>query len=107
MKEHIEFSPNKQTLLAPSAKRREVLGESHEGWELHPVGGGEGRGGSDSWRASVVLKFLKSFGPVYGGLSCCKSPVESTASASLEDVLHSWRGGKKLRSRSRWCDVGV
>ena len=29
--EHFEFSPAKQTLLAPSAKRREVLGESHEG----------------------------------------------------------------------------
>ena len=30
-KEHVGFSPAGQTLLAPSAKRREVFGESHEG----------------------------------------------------------------------------
>ena len=30
-REHVGFSPTKQTLLAPSAKRREVFGESHEG----------------------------------------------------------------------------
>ena len=30
--EHVGFSPTRQTLLAPSAKRREVFGESHEGW---------------------------------------------------------------------------
>ena len=29
--EHVRFSPTRQTLLAPSEKRREVLGESHEG----------------------------------------------------------------------------
>ena len=29
--EHVHFSPTRQTLLAPSAKRREVFGESHEG----------------------------------------------------------------------------
>ena len=29
--EHIGFSPTMQALLAPSAKRREVFGESHEG----------------------------------------------------------------------------
>ena len=29
--EHVAFLPTMQTLLAPSAKRREVLGESHEG----------------------------------------------------------------------------
>ena len=29
--EHVGFSPNRQTLPVPSAKRREVLGESHEG----------------------------------------------------------------------------
>ena len=29
--EHVGFSPIKQTLLAPSAKCREVLRESHEG----------------------------------------------------------------------------
>ena len=29
--EHVGFSPNRQTLLAPSAKRREMSGESHEG----------------------------------------------------------------------------
>ena len=28
--EHVGFSPARQTLLAPSAKRREVSGESHE-----------------------------------------------------------------------------
>ena len=28
--EHVGFSPNRQALLAPSEKRREVLGESHE-----------------------------------------------------------------------------
>ena len=28
--EHVGFSPTRQTLLAPSAKRREVFGESHE-----------------------------------------------------------------------------
>ena len=28
---HFGFSPTRQTLLAPSVKRREVLGESHEG----------------------------------------------------------------------------
>ena len=30
--EHVGFSPTRQTSLAPSAKRREVFGESHEGW---------------------------------------------------------------------------
>ena len=30
--EHVGFSPTSQTLLALSAKRREVFGESHEGW---------------------------------------------------------------------------
>ena len=29
--EHVGFSPTRQTLLAPSAKHREVLRESHEG----------------------------------------------------------------------------
>ena len=29
--EHVGLSPTRQTLLAPSAKRREVFGESHEG----------------------------------------------------------------------------
>ena len=29
--EHVEFSPTRQTLLAPNAKRREVFGVSHEG----------------------------------------------------------------------------
>ena len=29
--EHVEFSRTRQTLLAPRAKRRGVLGESHEG----------------------------------------------------------------------------
>ena len=29
--EHVGFSPTRQTLLAPSAKRREVFGESREG----------------------------------------------------------------------------
>ncbi|CAN0487828.1 unnamed protein product [Laminaria digitata] len=29
--EHVVFSPTRQTLLAPSANRREVFGESHEG----------------------------------------------------------------------------
>ena len=29
--EHVRFSPTRQALLAPSAKRREVFGESHEG----------------------------------------------------------------------------
>ena len=29
--EHVGFSPTRQTLLAPSAKRREVFGESLEG----------------------------------------------------------------------------
>ena len=29
--EHVGFSPTRQTLVAPRAKRREVLGESHEG----------------------------------------------------------------------------
>ena len=29
--EHVGFSPTRQTLLASSAKRREVFGESHEG----------------------------------------------------------------------------
>ena len=29
--EHVGFSPTRQTLRAPSAKRREVFGESHEG----------------------------------------------------------------------------
>ena len=29
--EHIGLSPTRQTLLAPSAKRREEFGESHEG----------------------------------------------------------------------------
>ena len=28
--EHVGFSPTRQKLLAPSAKRREVLGELHE-----------------------------------------------------------------------------
>ena len=30
--EHVGFSPTRQTMLGPSAKRCEVLGESHEGW---------------------------------------------------------------------------
>ena len=30
-REHVGFSPTRQTLLAPSAKRRDVFGESHEG----------------------------------------------------------------------------
>ena len=30
--EHVGFSPTRQTLLALSAKRRKVLGESYEGW---------------------------------------------------------------------------
>ena len=29
--EHVGFSPTRQALLAPSAKRREVFAESHEG----------------------------------------------------------------------------
>ncbi|CAN0422214.1 unnamed protein product, partial [Laminaria digitata] len=29
--EHVGFSPTRQTSLAPSAMRREVFGESHEG----------------------------------------------------------------------------
>ena len=29
--EHAGFSTTRQTLLAPSAKRREMFGESHEG----------------------------------------------------------------------------
>ena len=29
--EHVGFSPTRQALLAPSAKRRDVSGESHEG----------------------------------------------------------------------------
>ena len=29
--EHVGFSPTRQTLLAPSAKRREVFGESYRG----------------------------------------------------------------------------
>ena len=29
--EHVGFSPTRQTLLVPSAKRGEVFGESHEG----------------------------------------------------------------------------
>ena len=29
-RERVGFSPTRQTLLAPSAKRREVFGESHE-----------------------------------------------------------------------------
>ena len=29
--EHVGFSPTRQALLASSAKRREVFGESHEG----------------------------------------------------------------------------
>ena len=29
--EHVGFSPTRKTLLAPSAKRREVLREAHEG----------------------------------------------------------------------------
>ena len=29
--EHVGYSPTRQTLLAPSAKRREMFGESHEG----------------------------------------------------------------------------
>ena len=29
--EHVGFSPTRQTLLAPSAKHREVFGKSHEG----------------------------------------------------------------------------
>ena len=28
---HVRFSPTMQTLLVPSAKDREVFGESHEG----------------------------------------------------------------------------
>ena len=34
--EHVGFSPTRQTLLAPSAKRREVFGESQKD-ELHPT----------------------------------------------------------------------
>ena len=30
--EDVGFSPTRQILLAPSAKRREVFDESHEGW---------------------------------------------------------------------------
>ena len=30
--EYVGFSPTRQTLLAPSEKRREVFGESHEAW---------------------------------------------------------------------------
>ena len=29
--EYVGFLPTKQTLLAPSAKRRDVFGDSHEG----------------------------------------------------------------------------
>ena len=29
--EHVGFSPTRRTMRAPSAKRREVLGEPHEG----------------------------------------------------------------------------
>ena len=29
--EHVGFSPTRQNLLAPTAKRREVFGVSHEG----------------------------------------------------------------------------
>ena len=32
--EQVGFSPTRQTLLAPSSKRREVFGESHDGWTL-------------------------------------------------------------------------
>ena len=35
--EHVGFSPTRQTLPAPSAKRREVIGESHEGPEAFLV----------------------------------------------------------------------
>ena len=28
--EHVEFSPTRQMLLAPSVRRREAFGESHE-----------------------------------------------------------------------------
>ena len=35
--EHVGFSPTRETLLAPSAKRREVFGEWREGCELHPT----------------------------------------------------------------------
>ena len=36
--EHVRFSPTRKTSRAPSAKRREVFGESHEGMkgDLHP-----------------------------------------------------------------------
>ena len=30
-REHVGFSPTRQTMLAPSEKRREMFGESHEG----------------------------------------------------------------------------
>ena len=30
--EHVGFSPTRQTSFPPSAKRREVFGESHKGW---------------------------------------------------------------------------
>ena len=30
--EHVGYSPTRQELFAPSAKRREVFGESHAGW---------------------------------------------------------------------------
>ena len=35
--ERIGFSPIRPTLLAPSAKRRGVFGESHEGRGMHPT----------------------------------------------------------------------
>ena len=35
--EHVGFPPTRQALLAPSAKRREVLGESHERWAARGV----------------------------------------------------------------------
>ena len=39
--EHVGFSPSRQTLLAPSAKRRAMFGESNKGWtasfEYSPV----------------------------------------------------------------------
>ena len=41
MPEHVGFSPTRQTLLAPSAKRREVSGESHGGRAAESWGGGK------------------------------------------------------------------
>ena len=47
--EHVGFSPTRQTSLAPSARRREVFGESHEGRELHPTKDRFGAGLSCIW----------------------------------------------------------